>query len=330
MPQETGGSALEANGLYPIHEPFQTGHLQVSDLHRMYYEVSGNPRGPPIAFVHGGPGSHTKPDFRGFFDPTFYKIIMFDQRGGGQSTPSAELRENTTQDLVQDMEKLRDHLGLEDWILFGGSWGSTLTAAYSIEHPKRVKGRILRGMFLCRPSEINWFYENGGAENIFPDAWEEFVAPIPEQERDHLVAAYHKRLTSDNLQVRIEAAQAWAKWEAKTSKLRQDPSAGARFDDPTEALAFAGIENHYFFNRIFLPEHYLMDCLPETRSIPTRMVQGRYDVVCPPKTAWEVKNKLGLLDSEFIIIPDAGHSPMEPGTRVELVRATDDFKTLYR
>ena len=235
---------------YPPIEPFNKGMLKVSDLHTLYWEESGNPQGNPVVFLHGGPGGGVNPEQRCFFDPKVYRIILFDQRGSGQSLPCAELKENTTWNLVKDIETIREMLKIDKWVVFGGSWGSTLALTYAISHPNRVKALILRGIFLCRPSEIQWFYQEG-ASQIFPDVWDSYLAPIPESERGDLVKAYYKRLTSEDSAVRLEAAKAWSKWEAATSRLIVDPASIEEFDEPEYALSFARIECHYFINNAF-------------------------------------------------------------------------------
>lgn len=309
--------------LYPTIAPYDTGMLSVSDLHTIYYEQSGNPDGKPVVFLHGGPGGGTIPAYRQYFDPGQWRIILFDQRGAGKSTPHAELRENTTWDLVSDIETLRSHLGIDRWVAFGGSWGSTLALAYAQTHPDRCLGLILRGIFLLRRKEILWFYQEG-ASWIFPDAWESYLAPIPENERHDLVSAYYKRLTSDDLEIRKPAAKAWSVWEASTSRLQIDPDLQSRFEEDEFAEAFARIECHYFMNRGFFEEddHLLRNC-DRIRHIPTVIVQGRYDVVCPMASAWDLHKALPTAD--FIVVPDAGHSMQEPGILSALVDATDKF-----
>jgi len=310
--------------LYPPIEPFRTGRLRVSDLHEIYFEESGNPQGKPVVFVHGGPGGGTDPRQRRFFDPRAYRIVLFDQRGCGRSTPHAELRANTTWDLVADMEKLRAHLGIERWQVFGGSWGSTLALAYAQEHPERVTELVLRGIFLLRKEEIDWFYQ-GGANALFPDAWEGYLAPIPEAERGDLLRAYHRRLTSDDPRVRVEAARAWSVWEASTSKLLPDPDLIARNGEDEFALAFARIECHYFVNGGFFREpDQLLRNVDRIRHIPAVIVQGRYDVVCPAQTAWALHR--AWPEADFRLVPDAGHAALEPGILHELVTATDRFR----
>lgn len=309
--------------LYLPIAPYNSGFLPVSSLHTLYYEESGNPEGKPVVFLHGGPGGGTIPLYRQFFDPQKFRIVLFDQRGCGQSTPHAELRENTTWDLVADIEKLRSHLGIDRWLVFGGSWGSTLALAYSQTHPERCTGLILRGIFTLRPKEIHWFYQEG-ASYIFPDAWERYLAPIPPEDRHDLVTAYYKRLTSPDRTIRIEAARAWSIWEASTSKLVQDPELIEKFGADDFAAAFARIECHYFVNKGFFdPVDQLLQNVDRMRSIPGVIVQGRYDVVCPATTAWELHR--AWPEAEFIIVPEAGHSATEPGIVHHLVEACDRF-----
>ncbi len=310
--------------LYPPLEPFDTGRLRVDDIHQLYYEQSGNPTGKPAVFVHGGPGGGTNPSYRQFWDPAVYRIVLFDQRGCGQSTPHADLRNNTTWDLVADMEKLREHLGIEQWQVFGGSWGSTLALAYGETHPGRVTELVLRGIFMLRKKEIHWYYQDG-ASRIFPDAWEGFLAPIPEDERDDLLHAYHRRLTSDDSAVRLEAAKAWSIWEGSTSTLAVDPKLVEKTADAHFAEAFARIECHYFVNGGFFDrEDQLLANVDAIRHIPGVIVQGRYDVVCPAGSAWELSK--AWPEATLKIVPDAGHSAMEVGIARELVAATDRYR----
>jgi len=311
---------------FPSIEAYKTEFLKVSELHTIYLEQSGNPNGRPVIFLHGGPGGGTNPDYRRYFDPDHYRIVMFDQRGCGQSTPSAELKENTTWDLVQDIEKIRQHLNIQDWIVFGGSWGSTLALAYAETHPERVKGLILRGIFLCRPSELNWFYQEG-ASQIFPDQWERYYHFIPAEERHDLITAYYKRLTSPNEDLRLQAARIWSQWEASTSKLYVDPKLIDAFEDPTHALQFARIECHYFTNNAFFKtNNWLIENVNKIRHIPAVIVQGRYDVVCPARSAWELHQ--AWPESTLHIIPDAGHSANEPGIRSKLIEMTQQFRSI--
>lgn len=313
--------------LFPEIEAYASGHLQVSDLHSLYYEESGNPQGKPVVFLHGGPGGGVSPKYRRFFDPEFYRIILFDQRGAGKSLPHAELQDNTTWDLVADIERLRTHLNIEQWLVFGGSWGSTLALSYAITHPDRVKGLVLRGIFLCRPSEIEWLYQQG-AHRLYPDAWENYLAPIPAAEQGDLVKAYYQRLTSSDANIRVEAAKAWSVWEAATSKLIPDTQLMEDFEEDDFALAFARIECHYFsHNSFFATDSYLLENVDKIRHIPCRIVHGRYDVVCPVISAWDLKK--AYPEANLTIVPDAGHSAMEPGILHELVNSTQMFRDLW-
>jgi proline iminopeptidase len=309
--------------LYPEIEPFETGRLKVSSIHELYYEQVGNPTGKPAVFLHGGPGGGISPDYRRYFDPEIYRVVLFDQRGSGKSTPHASLEDNTTWHLVADIERLREHLNIRHWQVFGGSWGSTLALAYAETHPDRVRELLLRGIFLCRKKEIRWFYQEG-ASAIFPDVWEEYLKVIPENERADMVSAYYRRLTSEDEAVRLEAARAWSIWEGSTSKLFFDPSSIEKFADPEFALAFARIECHYFMNNAFFDsDNYLIENVGRIRTIPSVIVQGRYDVVCPMMSAWELHR--AWPEAELQIIPDAGHSISEPGIIDALVNATDRF-----
>ena len=309
--------------LYLPIEPYNQGNLKVCELHTIHFEESGNPKGKPVIFLHGGPGGGIEPIYRQYFDPKKWRIVIFDQRGCGQSTPHAELRENTTWDLVSDIEKLREHLGIEKWVVFGGSWGSTLSLAYSQTYPHRCKGLILRGIFMLRRKELLWFYQEG-ASHIFPDAWEEYLKPIPPDERDDLLSAYYKRLTSEDREIRARAARAWSIWEASTSKLFQSEELIQKFGESQFSDAFARIECHYFVNGGFLErENQLLENVDRIRHIQAAIVQGRYDVVCPPSTAWELHK--AWPEAEFIVVPDAGHSMTEPGIRSALIDATDKF-----
>ena len=312
-----------AKGLYPEIEPRRTGMLKVSDVHTLYWEESGNPDGKPVVFLHGGPGGGTDPKQRRFFDPSRYRIVLFDQRGCGKSTPHACLDDNTTWTLVADIERLREHLGIERWQVFGGSWGSTLALAYAQAHPARVTELVLRGIFLLRQKELRWFYQEGTSE-LFPDAWEDYLAPIPEAERGDLIAAYHARLTSEDAAVRQEAARAWSVWEARTSFLLPKPEHVTRSAGDAFSLAFARIECHYFVNRGFMThEDQLLDDVEKIRHIPAVIVQGRYDVVCPATSAWALHRRWP--EATLRIVDDAGHSGYEPGILAELVAATDRF-----
>ena len=310
--------------LYPPIEPYDTGFLQVSPVHRVYYEQSGNPQGRPVIFIHGGPGGGTNPRMRRFFDPDAYRIVLFDQRGCGHSTPHACLEDNTTWALVADMERIREHLGIARWQLFGGSWGSTLALAYAQTHSARVTELVLRGIFTLRRQELAWFYQQG-ASALFPDAWENYVAVIPPAERGDMIAAYHRRLTSEDAGVRLAAARAWSVWEATTSHLLIDEEQVDTFDAPQFALAFARIECHYFMHRGFFDtDTQLLDGAAKIRHLPGVIVQGRYDVVCPMETAWALHRRWP--EARLVVVPDAGHAALEPGIASALVEATDAFR----
>ncbi len=309
--------------LYSAIEPFDRGMLQVDGGHSIYYEQSGNPTGKPAVFVHGGPGGGGDVNARRFFDPRLYRIVVFDQRGSGRSKPHASLQANTTWHLVADMERLRERLGIERWLVFGGSWGSTLALAYSQRHPRAVSELVLRGIFLLRRWELEWFYQCG-ASRMFPELWQQFLAPIPMDERGDLLTAYHRRLVGGDAREQLEAARAWATWEGATSSLWPNPERATQFGSPEFALAFARIEAHYFVNRgFFESEDQLLRGVDLIRSIPAVLVQGRYDVVCPPQTAWELHDRWP--EAELRMVGDAGHSAYEPGTTSELVAATDRF-----
>ena len=312
--------------LYPKIEPYNEFELKVTDLHTIHIEESGNPKGKPVIFLHGGPGGGIEAIYRQYFDPEKWRIIIFDQRGCGQSTPHAELRENTTWDLVADIEQIREHLKVKKWVVFGGSWGSTLSLSYAITHPDRCKALVLRGIFMIRKKEIDWFYQNG-TSNIYPDEWEHYLKPIPEDERHDMVAAYYKRLTSNDESVRIEAAKAWSIWEASTSKLFQSEDYLHQFEEPKVAEAFARIECHYFTNRGFFDtDEWLLGNVDKIRHIPTVLVQGRYDVVCPMISAWELHR--AFPEADFEIVQDAGHSMTEKGIAAKLVEYTDKYVNL--
>ncbi len=309
--------------LYPPIEPFDHGRLPVSDLHTLYYEQVGTRGNRPAVFLHGGPGGGIDADYRRFFDPVRWHVTLFDQRGSGKSTPHAELRENTTWDLVADIEKLRRHVGVEKWTVFGGSWGSTLALAYAEAHPERVDGLILRGIFLLRRKELLWFYQEGTSW-LFPDAWDQFVKPIPPVERADMISAYYRRLTSKDKSVRAEAAKAWSIWEGTTSRLQVDAATVARFGQDRFADAFARIEAHYFVHGgWFRTDTQLLDDVPRIAHLPAVIVQGRYDVICPATSAWELHKRWPR--SELVMVPDAGHSMKEAGIRTALLEATDRF-----
>jgi proline iminopeptidase len=315
----------ERRGLYPPIEPFRTGFLRVSDVHELYFEESGNPDGKPTVFLHGGPGGGTDAKMRTFFDPRAYRIVMFDQRGCGKSKPHASLVDNTTWHLVEDLERLREQLGVERWQVFGGSWGSTLALAYAEKHPDRVTELVLRGIFLLRKWELDWFYQDpDGAGALYPDLWQEFVATIPAAERSDMVRAYYKLLTGNDSQRVRQAAKTWSVWEGALSFLRLNPDYIAKFEEDEYAAAFARIECHYFINKgFFRTDNQLIEEVGRIRKIPTVIVQGRYDVVCPMKSAWELHT--AWPEADLRIVPDAGHSAFEPGNIHELVSATDRF-----
>ena len=318
-------SQTERRGLYAPIEPFRTGHLRVSDVHEIYFEESGNPDGKPAVFLHGGPGGGTDQKMRTFFDPRVYRIVLFDQRGCGKSRPAASLVDNTTWHLVADMERLREHLGIKRWLVFGGSWGSTLALAYAQTHPDRVTELVLRGIFLIRKWEIDWFYQNpDGAGALYPDLWQQYVATIAPAERSDMVRAYYKLLTSDDPKIVREAAKTWSVWEGATSFLRLNPDYVAKFQEDEYAAAFARIECHYFINQgFFATDNQLIENVGKIRKIPTVIVQGRYDVICPVKSAWDLH--CAWPEADLRIVPDAGHSAFEPGNTHELVSATDRF-----
>ena len=311
------------SALYPLVEPYDSGFLDVGDGHEVYYEQVGIPDGVPALFVHGGPGGGGDVNARRFFDPRKYRAILFDQRGCGRSRPHAVLENNTTWHLVADIERLREKLGIERWLVFGGSWGSTLSLAYAEAHPDSVTGLVLRGIFLLRRSELRWFYQHGAGE-MFPEHWRQFAEFIPEAERDDLLSAYHLRLTGDDKDVGLEAARRWSLWEGATSSLLPNPERESAFAADEFALALARIEAHYFVNRgFFASETQLLDGTDRLRSMPARIVQGRYDVVCPAVTALELAGRWP--EAELTVVPDAGHSAFEPGIARELVAATDRF-----
>jgi proline iminopeptidase len=312
-------------GLYPAIRPYRTGRLRVSPVHELYFEESGSPEGKPVVFLHGGPGGGTSPAMRRFFDPKRYRIVLFDQRGCGRSRPHASLVDNTTWHLVADIEALRAHLDIERWQVFGGSWGSTLALAYAQKHPRRVTELVLRGIFLLRRSELEWFYQDPqGAASLFPDLWEKYVEPIPARERRDMMRAYYRRLTSRSRKQRAAAAHAWSVWEGATSFLKTSADYVARFGDPDYAAAFARIECHYFVNRGFLErDDQLLREVRRIRHIPAVIVQGRYDVVCPTRSAWALHR--AWPEAELHVVPDAGHSAFEKGIAAELIAATDRY-----
>lgn len=309
--------------LYAPIEPFRSGWLDVGDGHEIYFEESGNPDGKPCVFVHGGPGGGSSPEARQFFDPERYRIVVFDQRGCGQSRPHASLEANTTWHLVADMETLRRELGINRWLVFGGSWGSTLALAYAQAHPEAVTELVLRGIFLLRPEEIHWFYQEG-ASALYPDSWEAYLAPIPKEEQGDLLNAFHRRLISNDEAIRLAAARAWSVWEASASFLIQNQDFMDKLDAPDAALAMARIECHYFVNGGFFESpNQLLENIDRIRHIPAIIVQGRYDVVCPAVTAWDLHR--AWPEADFQLIPDAGHSAFDSGNTRALVAATDRF-----
>jgi proline iminopeptidase len=313
--------------LYPEIQPYQTGMLDVGDGHRLYWELSGNPEGKPVVFLHGGPGGGSSPEHRRQFNPEQYKILVFDQRGCGRSTPYANLDHNTTWDLVEDIEKLRTEVAKVDkWMVFGGSWGSTLSLTYAETHPERVTELVLRGIFLFDQYELDWMYKEGGASQVYPDKFEEFIGLIPEAERGDLVEAYRKRLTSSDKDEQLRAAKAWSKWEGEIVTLLPSPSTIEHFTSPDVAVAVARIENHYMANHGWLEEGQLLNGAKKLRGIPGVIVQGRHDTCTPPVAAWKLKQAWPGV--ELNIIPDGGHLFSEPGVLDGLIRATDRFAGL--
>ena len=309
--------------LFPAIEPFNTGYME-RGCHEIYYEQCGNPDGKPAVFLHGGPGGGGSTTVRRFFNPERYHIVIFDQRGCGRSKPHGCLEQNTTWDLVEDIETLKNKLGFEKWLVFGGSWGSTLSLAYSQTYPKSVSEMVLRGIFMLRKKELDWFYQEG-ASNIFPEAWEKFLEPIDISLRDDLMSAYHEIFKSDNTEKKLNAAIAWSRWEGSTSSLSYNPDMADSFSDPRFALAFALIENHYFVNKGFLDhENQLIESgIDIIRNIPTTIVQGRYDIVCPMTTAWELSKNWP--EANLIVAPSSGHTAFEKEITHELIKATEEF-----
>ena len=307
--------------LYPAIQSYQQHQLQVSDLHTLYIEESGNETGIPVLFVHGGPGGGSSPKSRCFFDPDLYRIIVFDQRGAGKSTPHAELQNNTTQDLIEDMEKIRQHLGIEAWVLFGGSWGSTLSLLYAQAYPNRVLELILRGIFLCRKQDLNWFYQEG-ASHLFPDEWQHYIKPIPKELRNNFISAYYQQLTCNNELKRMAAAKAWSNWEGACSTLKVNKRVSEHFSHPQVALAMARIECHYFINDSFIEENQIIKNMHKISHIPGVIVHGRYDVVCPIDNAFALKEH--WLEGRLHINREAGHSAFEPANTDALIHATNE------
>ena len=322
MAQEHDSVIPELLPLFPPIEPFESGMLDLEAPHRMYYEQSGNPRGVPVVFLHGGPGAGASAVHRQFFDPRFYRIVVFDQRGAGRSTPLGCLENNTTPALVADMERLREKLGVDRWLVFGGSWGSTLALAYAEHHPGRCLGLVLRGIFLCRRSEIEWFLY--GLRHVFPEAWRIFSGYLPEAERGDLLRAYYKRLTDPDPAVHMPAARCWSVYEGSCSTLLPNPALVADFASDRVALGLARIEAHYFVNDIFLPDDFLLANVARLKGIPAVIVQGRYDIVCPAVSADDLH--LAWPEAEYNVVADAGHSAFEPGIRSRLLAATEQFK----
>ena len=310
--------------LYPPIAPHATGMLALGGAHRMYWEESGRRDGAPVLFLHGGPGAGASPGDRRFFDPAHYRIIVFDQRGAGRSRPLGALEDNTTPHLVADIETLREFLGIDRWILFGGSWGAALALAYAEAHPERCRALALRGVFLCRKGEIDWFLH--GARRFFPERWRAFAGHLPPDERGDLLAGYHARLTDPDPRVHMPAARAWSRYEGACSTLLPNPAAAAEFERDDMALGLARIEAHYFVNRIFLPENALLDRAGRLAGIPGRIVQGRYDMVCPPAAAAALA--AAWPDAETVMVEDAGHSAAEPGTARALVSVMDRLRGL--
>jgi proline iminopeptidase len=308
--------------MYPSIEPYAHGHLDTGDGHQVYWELCGNPQGKPAVFLHGGPGGGCTPEHRRLFDPARYKVLLFDQRGCGRSTPHASLDHNTTWHLVEDIERLRAMLGVEQWLVFGGSWGSTLALAYAQTHPARVSALIVRGIFTVRRAELHWYYQEG-ASWLFPDFWQDYLAPIPPAERGDLMAAYRRRLTGDDPAAQREAARAWSLWEGRTIRLLPDADLQAHFSDPHFALAFARIENHYFVHQGFLEEGQLLRDAHRLAGIPGTIVQGRYDAATPARTAWELAQAWPT--AKFELIEGAGHAYNDPGIQEALIAATDRY-----
>lgn len=324
MERNTPAPLVSAQGarrsLFPENEPFASGWLATDGAHEIYYEECGRADGKPCVILHGGPGGAINPTMRRFFDPSKWRMALFDQRGCGKSRPNASLKDNTTWTLIEDIERLREHLGVEKWCVFGGSWGSTLALAYAITHPDRVESLVLRGVFLLTERELKWFYQDG-ASMLFPDAWARFCAPIPETERGDMMAAYHKRLTHPDRRVQAEAAAAWSQWEGDTISIRGPEARPSKFNEIDFAIAFARIECHFFVNRGFFPEGWILDNAAKLKDIPGWIVQGRFDVVTPMEAAWKLKTAWPT--ARFEVVWDAGHASTEPGIVDALVRATD-------
>ena len=319
--------ALLVNNFFSLYEniePYSSGYLEIAN-HKIYYEECGNPHGKPAVFLHGGPGGGGSTKVRGFFDPELFRVVIFDQRGCGRSEPHGSLENNTTWDLVKDIEELKNKLSIEKWLVFGGSWGSTLSLAYAQTYPDSVSELVLRGIFMLRKKELDWFYQDG-ASRIFPEAWEGFLKPIDEEDRDNLMDAYYKIFTGDNEKKKMEAAIAWSKWEGSVSTLSHKPEMISSYSESKFALAFALIENHYFVNKGFLEDENQLissNSIDKIRHIPAKIVQGRYDIVCPMETAWELSKNWP--EAELIIAPSSGHSAFEVEITHELINALQEF-----
>ena len=309
--------------LFPEIKPYKRHQLKVSNIHELYVDEAGNPDGLPVLFVHGGPGGACDASSRRFYDPAQYRIVTFDQRGCGRSTPHGSLEENTTQDLINDIEKIREYLNIDQFVLFGGSWGSTLSLLYAQQHPQRVRAMVLRGIFLCRQTDFDWLYSDGGANRIFPDFWNEFTRHIPEAERGNMIDAYYERLTGEDELARMAAAKAWSAWEGNCSKLRPSAEAMAKFTKPHNAMALSRIETHFFKNKGFIEENQILKNMDSIKDIPGTIVHGRYDIVCPLDNAHILHHHWPA--SELHIVRDAGHSASEPGNVDALIRATQDI-----
>jgi proline iminopeptidase len=324
-PPPAVSASAHRRGLFPESEPFASGWLPTGGPHEIYYEECGRKDGKPCVILHGGPGGAINPTMRRFFDPARWRMALFDQRGCGKSRPNASLDDNTTWSLIDDIERLREHLGVEKWTVFGGSWGSTLALAYAIKHPERVEGLVLRGVFLLTARELHWFYQDGACM-LFPDAWARFCAPIPPEERGDMISAYHKRLTHADRRVQAEAAAAWSQWEGDTISIRGPEARPSKFNEIDFAIAFARIECHFFANHGFFPEEgWILKNADKLRNIPGWIVQGRFDVVTPLEAAWNLK--AAWPEARFEIVWDAGHASTEPGIVDALVRATDQAFT---
>lgn len=309
-------------GLFPEIEPYQQGMLPVDDIHTIYWEQSGNPEGIPVVFLHGGPGAGSTSKHRRFFDPEFYRIVVLDQRGAGRSRPLGEMQNNTTPLLISDLERLREHLNIKQWLVFGGSWGSTLSLAYGETHPERCLGFVLRGIFLCRKQEIDWFLY--GMQTFFPEAWQKFVAPLVPEERVDILRAYYQRLKNPDPKIHMPAARAWGAYEGSCSTLLPDSGTVSYFSGDTVSLGLARMEAHYFSHNIFLPENALLDNVHKLHDIPAVIVQGRYDMVCPIVSANDLHQ--AWPQAEYVVIEDAGHSVWEPSILSAVIDATEKFK----